>query len=272
VAEVDTNAPDSVYAIDRETGDIRWSRQLGDQKSVAWTSERPGEVWTSDGSDTWVLDVSDGSTISQYAIRGYALDFVGDRLFGSGYSGIIEVDPTDGSELWKVDHNSSNGQEAMGAGPEGVFWVDGDELRKVTLDGTTRTTPDTALDSGNTIPEVHVSGGLVIVPGEPSGGVAAYDAETGDRLWDHSLHQYGPEDAVVTNGYVVSIGNGGFYAVNADDGSQVFTQLQVPNANDLIVDGNTYFLGGSDQAVREIFEGAETVLVNVYDNGGFKTA
>lgn len=194
----------NVYALDAETGDVRWSDDLG-RFGNFWTSPTVSDeaLYVVDGSgahsgNLLALDRTDGSELWRTAGG-----FTGSATFDDGLvyvgskAGLVAIDSTDGNVVWCEGKGATTGA-IPAIDKDTVFAPHGHGLQAVDAEtGDLRWETDTGTDQTSPV----VSEQLVFTGGE-DGELRAFDVENGSVQWAREVGDQIYESPAVSEGCV----------------------------------------------------------------------
>ncbi|MFC4439711.1 MULTISPECIES: outer membrane protein assembly factor BamB family protein [Natrialbaceae] len=271
VAGSERKASDSLVALERETGDVRWK-----------VDDRDADVAAVALGDETVYTTSDGQYVAAYDLetgeRRWAIDeerhartygapllFDGDTLYRGDGNGLTAYDAESGDERWRVSER-------------GAVAIDGDRLFQGGITVTAYESPsapvrlgtDSELEtlwessgSGNGEPPVvwsdRVLSGVEPRPFDEGERLQAYDADSGDLEWTHEYpdtHVTSP--VIVDDRAIFHVGRGDWDDV--PDGPNELLAVDAEGKIDwefetewgvtvvLAAAGDTLFVGGEPDA------------------------
>lgn len=177
----------NVYALDAETGDTRWTVDLGRFGSF-WTSPTvAGEmVFVLDESgahcgNLLALDRADGNELWRAEGRFKHSAVVWDgRVYAGSEDGIVAIDTMDGEVVWD-NRGTGKARATPAIDDESLFVPLGDSLRA--LDATTGALQwETDTGTGQTSPVVSDE---MVFTGGKDGCLRAFDVDSGSIQWTH---------------------------------------------------------------------------------------
>lgn len=205
------NAPNATHAIDAKTGQIFW---IGGASNgpVAVTGNRIYQTW----KERLYIYEDQGASVQTLVTVG-PLDsdltppaIQGQVFVGSANGSLYCLDPSTGSQLWKVTAGGSL-KAGLAADNERVYVVDESQTLRVFSKTDGRAvwsfnlgTPvhDPFVKYKTPTPAVVRKVVLATTPG-PTGGIIAFSASTGEQLWSASIaDQYKGGSPAVYNGTV----------------------------------------------------------------------
>jgi outer membrane protein assembly factor BamB len=215
-------------ALDRRTGELRWSYAAGYGGTNASPTVVGGTVYVTD-EHVVALDARTGerrwrgrdapSWITGTAATGEVLYVTAGN---DGEAGLFALDPADGSRLWGAESvGRTNVPPVVGASVVLVTESDG-RLRAVARDDGTERWSRRLGDGTQTAPAV--ADGTVYAMDEQFDGVLTFDARTGERAWERGLGPTIDLRPAVGDGRVYAVGYGNdanshvLYALDAGSG------------------------------------------------------
>lgn len=244
------------FALDAEEGTVEWESEYGISGSPVviddlvytydWTESLVFALSTADGSVEWETEIESPSTPV----------IVGGTIYLAGDETLYGIDADDGSELWTFDHDENVGTPTIAdgviyfSGSESTVALDADD-REILWewesdnglfgspgDGLTVLDDTVLLPVGNELLALEtedgeerwrnsvtgnmtlptVADGLCIIGGHDD-IVIAYDADTGDTVWEFETEDSVESHPIVADG-TVYIGDmdGYLYAIDAGVG------------------------------------------------------
>lgn len=238
---------DSLYALDAETGSLKWKYKTGDQ---IWSSPAVsnGIVYVgSRDSNVYALDAKTGDLKWKYktgdSIGSSPVVFNGIVYVGSMDSNVYALDAETGSLKWKSEGGSLGSSPAVYGGF--VYIGSGEHL--VALDVETGNLKwKYMIDAGYSSPTV--SNGVVYF-GSTDRYVYALDTKTGDLKWKYKTDgSVGYTSPIVSSGIVyVGSMDANMYALDAETGSLKWKKrVNRPNMFSFpTVSGDILYVGSS---------------------------
>lgn len=247
-----SNSDDTLYAIDRIEGDVRWSTSK--QFSDAWPSVYGNTVYLP-GSSVTALDPATGEQRWSTPVEGSAHGVVqqGSTVVAAGRSGVTVIDAESANVRWH-DDSVTTWREPPAVVGDDVFAVGSSTGTIVSLHAGGGGRQWLRHFEGPAPGGPTVADGLVIVPGD--GAVHAYDRSTGVEQWtaDESLEA------------TVAVANGTIYGVTGDelvamtlDGDVAWRTSVPTTTNPPVVAAGRIYLAGDDGDVVAVNEAGGSI-------------
>lgn len=285
-----------IYALDRDTGEVEWSKET---TGSAWASPTfdDGVVYAATMAGVvYAVDADSGDTIWRFkadhpvytsptfyegTLYLGTRDYDGHELSHRDYP-FYALDASDGEVEWRVD--VEEGVFATAGVADGVVYVGGQNGTLHALDAGSgdeiwgfetrgqRHQDDPLMRVGGVTSPPTIRGDTVYF-GSYAGDVYAVEASTGDEIWSYPTYTPIASSPTVYDG-VVYIGSydGGLYALDAEEGGQLWAFVAEERisksspavADDVVyvgsVDDNLYAIDASDGSEHWSYYTDEWVL------------
>ncbi|MGZ0748390.1 outer membrane protein assembly factor BamB family protein, partial [Haloparvum sp. AD34] len=270
---VDTSRDDeaNVAALKTDTGEVRWSRNLGDDTDLEGAPAVEGSrvFLAGDEGNVFALSITDGSILWRSNLNGDSFEAAPTVSNGVVYA-VTDVDnrvhaleASDGSEIWtqSVEGDPNTASVAVLAGNQSVYLnFDYDRTGLLALDTTDGTERWFFEASWGSEASPAVVDGVVYAGLDD--GLYAIDAENGTELWYEELDYLDEASPAVGDGTVYfGDGWGNLYAVEGDVDSRktvagsATTLHFIPGQNENVSEGGSPL----DGSLMQLFEKETTI-------------
>lgn len=260
IGNAGSGIPSPFYAVDAQTGTLKWSEILAwnifGAPTLSGKTLYIGVARGPNSTTLYALDESTGHITWQYAAKGsvwgtVSVDSSTHTLFafvGNPVSALVALNANSGAFLWQYAIANGNPYSELSSGisvANGLVYFDGENGTLYALNESAGTlawsTPVGSPVIGNASSPAVTSG--VIYVGSLDGNLYALNATTGALLWKTPTGGGISSSPAVANGVVyVASSDKHFYALDATSGSVLwsFASSAAANSSPIIVNGWLY--------------------------------